>query len=136
VTYTDTQQINTSTLGNGNLTVTFPNGVSEGATLISTDLPDAASVDATYQINFGTNLTPADDGNYAVDINASSVTNTGGIAVPAGSIGSFSLTVRGSVSALVPTLGHVNLPSPVIAGNRLNASEQRKRITTATKNQN
>lgn len=97
VTYTDSQQIDASTLGNGNLVVTFPNsagGTQEAATLVSTNLGNAASVDATYQITFPSNLTAAaDNGTYAVSINANSVLNAGGVAVTAGSIGSFTLNV-------------------------------------------
>jgi hypothetical protein len=126
VTYADSQQINASTLGNGNLTVTFPSGASEAAELVSTGLASAASVDATYQISFPSDLTPADDGTYAVAINASSVVNGAGVAVPAGGIGSFTLSVSGTVtppsSALVPTLGRVSLAASAIAGNRLNGS--------------
>ena len=108
VTYTDSLQIDAATLGNGNLIVTAPAGVTfpggattEAATLVSQNLGNAASVTATYQITFPSNLSTADQGAYGVSVNANSVTNANGVPVAAGSIGSFNLTVTGVTN--VPT---------------------------------
>ena len=59
VTYTDAQQVDTSTIGNGNLVVTFPDGTTtQAATFVSTSTngANAASVTATYSITFPANL--------------------------------------------------------------------------------
>jgi hypothetical protein len=97
--------VNASSLGDGNLVVTAPTGVTlgsgsgtEAATLISQNLASAASIQATYQIAFPSNITNADVGNYQVSINANSVTDSNGIPVAAGNIGAFAL----ALTAVVP----------------------------------
>ena len=99
VTYRDAQQMDAATLGNGNLTVTFPGGVQQAASLVSINLGNSASIDATYQISFPADLTSADEGTYTVAINANSVKNAGGVPVAAGVIGSFKLVVTVTVPA-------------------------------------
>ncbi|HET6251264.1 MAG TPA: VCBS repeat-containing protein [Tepidisphaeraceae bacterium] len=103
VTYADTQQVDAQTLGNGNIIVTAPAGVTfpggntqEAATLVSTNLTSGPSITATYQITFGSNLTQADAGNYAISMASGSgaVTNAGGIAVAPGTFGTLALTVQ------------------------------------------
>ena len=96
VTYADSIAVNASTLGNGNLAVTAPTGVTLAnngiATLVGT-YTSGPSIDATYQITFPSALTTADSGGYQVSVNANSVLDTSNLAVPAGSIGVFTLTV-------------------------------------------
>jgi hypothetical protein len=96
VTYADSVAINAATLGNGNLTVTPPGGGAPiAATLVSTGLTNSTNIDATYQIAFGSNLSPANNGVYQVNIAGNSVFDTSAppSAVPAGGVGSFTLTV-------------------------------------------
>jgi hypothetical protein len=103
VTYTDAQQVDAQTLGNSNLIVSAPAGTpfpgennQEPATLVSTNLTSGPTVHATYQITFFSNLTASNDGNYTVAMasGAGAVTNAGGIAVAAGSIGTFNPQVQ------------------------------------------
>ncbi len=96
VTYTDNIAVNAATLGNGNLTVTLPDTTTQAATLVSTGLASAGTVQATYQITFPANLTTANNGTYTVLMNANSVTDTSGNAVAAGNIGTFALAVSPS----------------------------------------
>lgn len=123
VTYSDPVAVDATTLGNGNLVVTFPNdSQSEAATLVSTDLTDGPVVDATYQISFGSGLSATNDGNYQVSINADSVSDTIGNPVPAGNIGSFTL----SVEPVAPTGDFaVSAPSGKFAAAVLSGSTQK-----------
>ena len=102
VTYTDSEQIDASTLGNGNLVVEFSDGVLQPVALVSKNFGNGASVDATYQLKFVADLTTADAGTYTVMINPGSVENAGGVAVPAGNIGTFNLVV-GTQNTTAPT---------------------------------
>ena len=118
VTYSDAQQIDAATIATGNLVVTAPAGVTfpggattETATLVSRNLGNAATVQATYQISFGSNLTSADNGAYSVAINANSVKNANGTPVPAGTIGSFTLSVQ-NVDVTPPTAAVDTLQTP------------------------
>jgi hypothetical protein len=119
VTYTDPVAVDVTTLGNSNLIVTFPNdSQSEAATLVSTGLTDGPVVQATYQITFAHNLTAADIGSYQVSINSNSVQDTTGLAVPAGSIGSFALSIgadppTGDFAVSAPT---GKFPTSVVSG--------------------
>ncbi len=97
VTYTDARQIDTTTLGNGNLTVSFGNGAPVAATLVSTNLPNAASVTATYSVPAPSDaLSPSDNGTYNVTATANAsqaVKNANGVPVAGGAIGSFTIQV-------------------------------------------
>ena len=97
VTYTDNTQVDATTLGNGNLTVTDPHGNVQNATLLSTNLGNAASITATYQINTPSgSLSAADDGAYTVTAtsNASqAVKDANGNPLAGGSIGTFTVFV-------------------------------------------
>ncbi|MDB5300321.1 MAG: Na-Ca exchanger/integrin-beta4, partial [Phycisphaerales bacterium] len=94
VTYTDNNQIDASTLGNGNLVVTFPDGTTTQApVLLNKNLGNAASIQATYQITFPSLLTSANNGAYTVAINANSVKDAAGNAVAPGTIGTITLAV-------------------------------------------
>lgn len=128
VTYTDAQQVDTSTLSSNNLTVTTPSGGTETATLISTGLTPAASVTAEYSIPAqGNSASSADDGSYTVAANANSVMNAGGVAVAAGTIGTFAVTVTvpppppppsANGPNLVAGAVTVNNPASAVAGTR------------------
>lgn len=97
VTYTDARQIDTTTLGNGNLTVSFGNGAPVAATLVSTNLPNAASVTATYSIPAPSGaLSTSDNGTYNVTATSSAslaVKNANGVALAGGVVGSFAVQV-------------------------------------------
>jgi hypothetical protein len=97
VTYTDARQIDTTTLGNGNLTVSFGGGAPVAATLVSANLPNASSVTVTYSIPAPSGaLSPSDNGTYNVTATADAsqaVKNANGIPVASGAIGSFSVQV-------------------------------------------
>lgn len=76
VVYADNNEVDASTLGNNNLTVTGPGGFSQAATLVSQNLGNGPTVQATYQITFATPLASANSGTYTVTANLS----TGGVA--------------------------------------------------------
>ena len=124
VTYSDARQIDTTTLGNGNLSVTEPGGATVPATLVSTNLPNAASVTATYSIPAPSGaLAAADDGTYSVTATSNSaqaVKNANGVALPGGSLGTFSVQV--AVNQNGPNLTAVSLtgklPKAVVAGTK------------------
>lgn len=77
VVYTDNNEVDASTLGNNNVTVTGPGGFSQAATLVSQNLGNGPSVQATYQITFSGGLTSANAGTYTVTANT--VALTGGV---------------------------------------------------------
>lgn len=95
VTYTDDMAVRGSTIGNGNVIVSGPNGFTQPATLVSVDAPgDGPSRTATYQINapsgaWGFN----DSGSYVIAMQPGSVTDTSGNSVAAGALGSFAISV-------------------------------------------
>ncbi|MDB5293506.1 MAG: Integrins alpha chain, partial [Phycisphaerales bacterium] len=130
VTYTDNTQVDATTLGNGNLIVTFPNGTTtQAATLLNTNLGNAASIQATYQISFPSNLTTANNGVYSVSINANSVKDANGNAVPAGSIGSFTLAVSATQPPPIPpTSGN---PPPTAPSGDLTLGAPTGKLTAA-----
>jgi hypothetical protein len=115
VTYTDAQQVDAATLGNGNLVVTFPDGTTtQAATFVSTNTNggNASTVIATYSITLPSNLSAGNVGAYSVAINANSVKNANNIAVAAGNIGSFNLTVTNSNIDTTPPTALVNASQP------------------------
>ena len=123
VTYTDAQQVDASTLGNGNVTVTDPNGHAQPVTLVSTGLTSAASLTVTYEIPAPSgSLSTADNGAYAVSATSTAgqaVKNAHGTAVAAGSIGTFTVNVASSGNQNGPNLVctvSAKLPTSVIAG--------------------
>lgn len=117
VTYSDNTQIDATTLGNGNLVVTDPFGNTQAATLVSSNLGNAPSVTATYQINVPSgSLSAADNGTYTVTANANSVKDANANALAAGVIGSFLLAVpapagngpnlvAGNITTKIPSVG-------------------------------
>lgn len=124
VTYTDAQQVDTSTLGNLNLTVTDPAGNTLPATLVSTNLTPAASVTATYSIapTDGA-LAASDDGAYTVTATstaANAVKNANGVPVAGGTVGQFTVTVPINLNGpnLVAGAVTVNNKATAVAGTR------------------
>jgi hypothetical protein len=123
VTYTDNQQVDTSTLSNSNLTVTTPNGSSETATLVSTNLAPAAKVTATYSIAaLSGSASQTDDGTYTVTATGNTVNavkNANGLPVAGGQIGQFSVTVAVNLNGpnLVASVA-VRNPAAAVAGTR------------------
>jgi hypothetical protein len=122
VTYSDDTQIDATSLGNGNLVVTDPHGNNQAAVLVSSNLGNAPSVTATYQINAPSgSLSAADNGGYTVTANANSVKDANGNALAAGVIGSFQLAVpapAGNGPNLVASNITANIPSVGVAHTR------------------
>jgi hypothetical protein len=122
VTYTDARQIDTTTLGNGNLTVTDPNGASRIATLVSARPANAASGTLTYSIPAtGGALAAGDDGTYHVIATSDAtqaVKNANGLPVAGGEIGTFAIQIVPNASGpnLVAVSLNGKLPAAVVAG--------------------
>jgi hypothetical protein len=97
VTYTDAQQVDTSTLNGSNLTVTGPNGNTEPVSLVSTNLAPAASVTVTYSIPaLSGAASTADNGTYTVaatSTSANAVMNANGLPVAGAQLGQFTVSV-------------------------------------------
>ena len=120
VTYSDAVLVETSTFGNGNLSVATPAGATLSATLVSTNLSPAQSVTVTYSIpaQLGS-ASQADNGTYTVTAIGNSVTNAGGVALAGGAIGQFTVAVVSpSGPNLVAGAVTVSNPTSAIAGTR------------------
>lgn len=93
VTYTDNVSIDASSIKNNDVTVTAPDGATVlPATFVSVDdvNADGTVLTATYSIAApGSNWSASDRGNYTVEVNAESVSDTNANTVVAGAIGSF-----------------------------------------------
>src|SRR5207248_9088250 len=86
VTYSDNTQVDAATLNNNNLTVTGPNGFSQSPTLVSQNLGNGPTVQATYQLTFPAPLSATDNGNYTVTSTSNgsnAVKDANGNALPA-----------------------------------------------------
>jgi hypothetical protein len=123
VTYSDDTQVDASTLGDGNVTVTDPHGVAHAATWVQANLSNGPSVTATYTIPAPSGaLSAADNGAYTVTAtsNASqAVLDANGNALAGGNIGSFSVFIPPSTTSgpnLVAGPLTVKLPTSVVAG--------------------
>ena len=95
VTYADNIDVMASTVANQHLSVTFPGNVqTQTATLVSVGSSvNSPTISATYQITFATPLTPAANGGYTVSAASPFLTDTSNNPLPAGAIGTFTLTV-------------------------------------------
>ena len=95
VTYLGSVAISTATIGNGNLLVTDPNGYSQYATLVSIDdKTDGTPRTATYRVtSSGQEWAKDDNGTYQIAMVANQVSDTSGKFVPAGPLGTFTITV-------------------------------------------
>ncbi|HEX5243003.1 MAG TPA: VCBS repeat-containing protein [Tepidisphaeraceae bacterium] len=121
VVYSDNNEVDASTLGNNNLTVTGPGGFSQAATLVSQNLGNGPTVQATYQITFASGLTNANSGTYTVTAattGAGAVTDANGndLASPATGTFAISLTAPNTGVTVGPIQGKF-LPS-VVAGSK------------------
>lgn len=96
VRFRDNSAVDVSTIDGADLRVTGPNGFARVATLQSvTEGTDANELTATYQLAAaGTAWDPADNGVYTVQLQANAVTDTGGVAVAAGALGTFTVAVQ------------------------------------------
>lgn len=120
VTYSDAVQVEADTLGNGNLTVTEPSGITVAATLVSTSFTPSATVTATYSIPVSSgSASPADDGAYSVTASSNSVMNIGGYALAGGPVGQFTVAVPLNQGPnLEMGVVTVNNPASAIVGTR------------------
>lgn len=123
VTYTDAQQVDTTSLNSSNVTVTGPGGQSEPVTLVSTNLANAATVTATYSIPAtGGSLSPSDNGTYSVTATSNTglaVKNANDVPVAGGAIGTFAVNV--SLPSNGPNLTGTlttKMPAAVVGGTR------------------
>jgi hypothetical protein len=94
VTYTDSNAVNVSSLGNADVRVTGPSGFNQTATYMGVDVGVNGSPRvATYRITPpGGTWNPADDGTYTVSMEASQVSDALGNFSASGSIGTFDAT--------------------------------------------
>ena len=123
VTYSDNTQVDASTLGNGNVTVTDPHGVSHAATWVQANLNNGPSVTATYTIPAPSGaLSSADNGNYTVIATSNTtlaVADANGNPLAGGNIGSFAVFIPPSTTSgpnLVAGPLTAKLPTSVVAG--------------------
>lgn len=98
VTYADDTDVDLTTLGNGNIVVTGPNSFSEAASLISVDQSsNSPTATASYSlVPPGGRWDANANGTYTVSIQAGQVGDVAGNDMPAGALGTF------SVSAFTP----------------------------------
>lgn len=124
VTYSDARQIDTTTLGSGNITVTDPNGTPRAVTLVSTKPANAPSVTVTYSIPAtGGALSATDDGTYTVTSTsdtAQAVKNANGLPVAGGAIGTFAVQIAPNTTGpnLVAQSLTGKLPAAAVAGTK------------------
>src|SRR5262249_2700694 len=99
VTYSDDAAIAFSSLGDGDVRVTGPNGFTAPATLVSVDVnSDGTPRTATYRITPpGGTWDGADAGTYTVAVESGQVTDAAGNAVPAGPLTSFRVVLPGTL---------------------------------------
>jgi hypothetical protein len=95
VTYTASNGVNASTVGNNNWIVTLPDGSSEPATLVTSGLSNGSPLTVTYQIP-----RPTLAGAYTISPGPSPVTDLQGTNVgAAGNLGTFNVTESSSIVA-------------------------------------
>lgn len=93
VSYSDNTGIKDSTIGNGDVRITGPNGFNQAATLISINGSGSRRT-ATYRINApGGSWDSADNGSYNISMQSGEVEDTSGNSVSAGTIGAFDVSV-------------------------------------------
>lgn len=97
VDYTNTShptaQVDTTSFGDGNITVTGPNGYSQNATFISQSQPgNGTNRSATYEIDAPSDVWNAQaNGIYTINLNANQVADVAGGYATAGSVGTFTV---------------------------------------------
>ena len=119
VTYTDSQQVDASTINSNNVTVTDFNGSNRPVTLVSAGLGNGPVVTATYSIAAtGGSLGLADNGTYTVTVGSSLVANANAVKEATGTIGTFTVDVNPSGPNLVAGAVNVHLKAAYVAGTR------------------
>lgn len=95
VSYAGGKPIDLSGISNGNLHVVGPDGFDASATLVSLSSGDGGkSVHAIYSVTPpGGQWSGADDGSYSILMRPGQVRDASGVAVPEGSIGTFSVSL-------------------------------------------
>ena len=95
VVYTDNIAMNPSSIGNGDLLVTGPNGFVVAATLRKKIVSaDRKTVTAVYRVAAPAgSWDPADNGRYTIRLAASQVTDKSGNAIAAGALGTFKVSI-------------------------------------------
>jgi hypothetical protein len=123
VTFSDNTQVDATTLGSGNLTVTDPNGVSHAATLLPANYPNGGTVTATYSIAAPSGaLATADNGTYTVvstSNTSAAVKDANANAVAGATIGTFTVFIPPSAVSgpnLVASAVSAKLPASVVGG--------------------
>lgn len=96
VTYSDNEAVNVTTLGDGDVRVTGPNGFNQLATLVSVDAnSNGTPRTATYRIAApGGKWDGPDAGTYSVAIEPNQVTDLLGNVTPSSNIGTFGVTIE------------------------------------------
>ncbi|MDX2214219.1 MAG: hypothetical protein SFY66_13095 [Oculatellaceae cyanobacterium bins.114] len=109
VTYTDSDSVNASSLGAGDIRITGPNGFNELASFVSVDVNSNGTPRvATYRFNApGGRWDGPDAGTYTIAMEANQVTDTVGNAVPVGSLGTFDVTIESTAPTATLTAGPV-----------------------------
>jgi len=104
VTYLDDVKVKAATLSKSNLLVTGPNAYRQSAEFVSADkTTDDPKIVATYRIGAPKETwSPADNGVYSVEMDASQVTDTSGNAVPAGNLGTFRVAMSRDGFTVIP----------------------------------
>jgi len=100
VTYTDNTAVRVSTLGDGDFYVTGPNGFSNVVDFVGVDTPsDGTPRTAVYAVPAPGGLwDSSDNGVYVIHLQEGEVTDTANNAAPAGSIGSFTVSIASAPS--------------------------------------
>ena len=122
VTWTDATSIDVTSLGDGDVVVSGPNGYRSAAAFVSVDVPvGGATRVARYRAPAPGELLEADDnGNYAVEVAPRQVFNAAGVPAPAGTIPAAAIAVNVPL-ADGPDLRAAlsgSLPASVVAGSR------------------
>jgi hypothetical protein len=103
VTYTDNYSVNASTIANGNLIVTGPNGFSQAATLVSSSGGNGSTINATYSITApGNTWASLANGTYVIALASGQVKDISGNAIVGQNLGSFQLTLGSPIQPAGP----------------------------------
>lgn len=107
VTYSDSSGVNTSTISDGDLIVTGPNGYSQIAKLLTLDNPTSGPTrTATYSVPApAAGWTSADNGTYAIRTRSNQVADVLGNFIPVTFVGSFNVNITtGPADTAAPTV--------------------------------
>jgi hypothetical protein len=108
VTYTASNGVNASTIGNNNWIVTLPDGSTEAATLVTSGLTNGSPLTATYQV-----ARPTLAGTYSIGNGSFPVVDLQGTAVGSGgALGTFTVTESSSIVATLKSAKKVTARKP------------------------